>query len=241
MSGSANFVSPFALGNLLAPVDGVTHAAKFEIVLANNSAQIDIASIQQQMGYFQPQSYWIDNSLNDVAITISELVYGWQVVIPAGSSIWNNFPAVANGIFSLTSTGSATATLSFFDFPVLPSEIINNSTSIAPDVAVTNTVNVDIVGGSIITPLTYGDSSVTSTGASQTLVAANANRKYLLVGAPSSAPIWINFAGGTAGPNLTGCFQIQTGGFYESNLAVPSNAVTVYCATAGLIIPCTSG
>lgn len=242
MSGSANFISPYDLGNLLAPVDGNTHAAKFNVSLAGNSANISIASIQQTMGNFQPQSVMVDNSQNTSPLILQELIFGWEIPFPAGTINWINFPAVNNALFVVSSAGSITATVSFFDFPALPFSINNPANQAGQDVNIINTpVPVSITSGSIGGAVTYSDASVTSTGASQELVAANAARKYLLIGAPEASEIWVNFSGGTAGPNLTGCFQIGAGGFYESNIYVPGNEVTVYCATASLVIPCSVG
>jgi hypothetical protein len=243
MSGNiANFISPYSLGNLLAPVDGTTHAAKFNVTLAGGTATIQISSLQQIMGNFQPQSYWIDNSQNEYDLTISEVVYGWETTIPAGQQVWANFPSVQNAIFNLTSTGSITSTVSFFDFPALPQNITDISNASSSAVTIEGQpIQVDIVSGNVSGALTLTDSSVTSTGASQTLVSSNPARKYLMIGAPQTAPVWVNFAGGTASANGSGCMQIQAGGFFESGLVVPGNAVTVFCADTGLTIPCITG
>jgi hypothetical protein len=242
MSNTAYFISPYNLGNLLAPVDGTTHAAKFDVNISNGSVNIPISSIQQTMGNFQPQSCWFDNSENSQNVVISELVYGWQITINAGESRWFNFPSIQNALFVLSSAGSITATVSFFDFPALPDSQINISNSTANEVTIAGQpINVEIVGGSITTPVTGTSGSVVSTGASQVLFAANANRKYLLIGAPQSQPIWVNFIGGAANAGGADCFQIPSGGFYESNVAVLSNEITVFCAVAGQEIPAIQG
>jgi hypothetical protein len=242
MSGTANFISPYALGNLLAPVDGVTNMARFNLVLAGNQAVISISSIQQQMGNFQPQSVIVDNTNNAADIVMVSELTGWQKRIPAGNNLGFNFPSVSNDIFTFTSTGSIAANILFFDFPWLPDATENLTNSVPQTVSISDQpIDVNITGGQITQATLYTDASVTSTGASQTLVAANTGRRYILIGAPSASAIWVNFSGGTAGPNLTGCFEIGAGGFYESNLLVPSNAVTVYCVSSGLIIPCTTG
>lgn len=245
MSGSVNFISPYNLGNLLAPIDGTTHGAKCAVTLAaNQKATLQISSLQQVMGNFQPQSILVDNSGNTFDLKVTELVFGLPLLFPAGSINWINFPAVNNAIFEFSSSGSINANLAFFDFPALPFSTQNSVNSPSANVNITNpSVPVNITNGSVSLSGTvpYNDASVTSTGASQQLVASNNNRKYLLIGAPSSADIWVNFAGGTAGASLTGCFKIAAGGFYESNIYVPSNVVNVFCATNSLIIPCTVG
>lgn len=243
MSGTADFISPYNLGNLLAPVDGTTHGAKCSVTLAaNQTAILNVSSLQQVMGNFQPQSILVNNSGNTFDLIVTELVFGIPMLFPAGSVNWINFPAVNNAIFQFSSSGSINADIALFDFPALPFAVQNLANSGSSNVNVTNaSLPVDIVGGTIFGALAYNDASVTSTGASQQLLAANNARKYVLIGAPASADVWVNFSGGAAGIGLTGCFKIASGGFYESNLYVPSNVVNVYCATASLIIPCTTG
>lgn len=243
MSGTANFISPYDLGNLLAPVDGTTHAAKINVILGTNqNAILNIASLQQVMGAFQPQSIMVDNTANTSPLLITEQVFGYTLTFPAGELNWVNFPAVNNAIFNFSSVGSINAMVAFFDFPALPFNLTNSSNVASSNVNVTNaSLPVDIIGGSIFGAVVYSDASITSSGVSQQLIPANSNRKYLLVGAPSGADIWVNFSGGTAGVGLTGSFKIGAGGFYESNLYVPSNIVTVFCSTANLVIPCTTG
>jgi hypothetical protein len=242
MSGQATFISPYALGNLLAPVDGVTNMARFSLSLAANTAVISIASIQQQMGNFQPQSVIVDNTNNASDIVMVSTLTGWQKRIPAGNNLGFNFPSVQSDIFTFTSSGSITANVLFFDFPWLPDATEDITNSVSPSVTIADQpIDVLIAGGTITGAAPYTDGSITTTGSSQQLVAANPSRKYLLVGAPQTEDIWINFSGGAASIGGTGCFKVSAGGFYESNLIVPSNAVNVFCISSGLTIPCTTG
>ena len=238
MSGTATFISPYNLGNLLAPVNGTTHGVKFNISLAANSCDISIASIRQQIN-LQPQSMWVNNNANVADVLITETIFGWSQIIPAGQSIWFNFPSVPNPNFVFSSAGTVTAAVAFFDFPALPSTINQVTNQTPPSVNIANQpVGVEIFG--LTSATAYADNSVVATGASQALLAANASRKYLLIGAPTAVPVWFNPTGGVAGPQLTGCFQIAAGGSYESGFTVPSNAITVYCSMNGAVIPCTS-
>lgn len=87
----------------------------------------------------------------------------------------------------------------------------------------------------------YSDASVTSTGASQVLLAANTYRLKVIIGVPYGAVLWVNFTGGTAGPNLASCFPIFPGLPYESLDRIPATSITGYCSPAGLLIPITVG
>jgi hypothetical protein len=65
-------------------------------------------------------------------------------------------------------------------------------------------------------------------GASTTLFSSNLSRHYLGFQAPQGSPIWINFLGGAAGPNLPDCAYFPAGAFYESGQFVNRGAITVY-------------
>jgi hypothetical protein len=67
------------------------------------------------------------------------------------------------------------------------------------------------------------------------LFPANTARRYLSIQAPQTAAIWINRLGGAAGPGLADCNNIPAGGWWEAGFA-STGAITVYCATSGLVI-----
>ena len=88
---------------------------------------------------------------------------------------------------------------------------------------------------------TATDVSKTTVAATSTvLIPASAIRFGWTMQAPQSADVWINPAGGAAGVGLTGCFRVPAGTSAGSSKgAVETNAITYWCATAGLIIPAT--
>lgn len=235
----------FNLTNLQAPASGVTHALNLSVTSsAGTPAAFSPANVLDIIGAFQAQAMRVDNSENAVGITISESIFGWKQYVAAGETCTFNFPAIQSPEFSFVAdAGTSTVSVQLFDFPAFAfvNQNPNNAAGLPVAAPSGAPLPVTIEGGNVGGATTYQDASVASTGASQTLVAANASRKYLTVGASVSAPVWINLAGGPAGPNLTGCLQIAAGGFYESNIWVPSNEVNIYCATAGLVIPCVEG
>jgi hypothetical protein len=245
MSGTSTPVL-FNLTNLQAPASGITHTIKV-IVFCSSASPVSNFSPQNYVnsfGSFVAQSMRVDNSANAIGVTISEEIVGWSQYVPAGETLTFNFPAIQDPLFGFSSDGgSVTFNVLLFDFPAFSftSSNPNNASGTPISAPGDAPVPVSIAGGTITQAAPYSDASVESTGASQQLVSANGARKYLLIGAPTTAPVWVNFSGGSAGVGLTGCFQISAGGFYESNLVVPSNAVNVFCVDAGLIIPCTEG
>lgn len=78
--------------------------------------------------------------------------------------------------------------------------------------------------------------SANSTGASQEIMPANQGRRWLLIQAPQTAALWVNLRGGVAAANGADCFHLPAGGTYEAQTFVTASAVTVFCATAALMI-----
>jgi hypothetical protein len=68
-----------------------------------------------------------------------------------------------------------------------------------------------------------------------TLFLANPGRQYLAFQAPQTNAIWVNFLGGTAGPNLPDCVYLAPGTLYESGQYVNRGAITVYSPVAATI------
>jgi hypothetical protein len=83
------------------------------------------------------------------------------------------------------------------------------------------------------------DRSVTSVANASTLLLDKvAYRVGWRCMAPVGADIWINPAGGIAGPSLTGCFLVKAGTIFGSQPDITENGVINYwCATANLVIP----
>ena len=88
------------------------------------------------------------------------------------------------------------------------------------------------------TSYTETDISFTTTGASQVIAAQNIGRQYFYVQCPTglTTGLWINKAGGNAGPNLTGCLFLAAGQSYETGFKAPTGQITAYGA-AGTLCP----
>lgn len=84
--------------------------------------------------------------------------------------------------------------------------------------------------------MNYGmvrDKSITSlTGASQTAIALNGNRLFLLIENSGNANIGVNLTGGTAAIGGTGTITIAAGGSLILDVFCPQNPITVI-GTAG--------
>jgi hypothetical protein len=84
----------------------------------------------------------------------------------------------------------------------------------------------DTLSGGGATGLALTDASIASaSGASQTVAAASATRKALILSNPAATTWWINPSGGTASANCAGCFELPPGAYWSPKPA-PTNAVT---------------
>jgi len=88
---------------------------------------------------------------------------------------------------------------------------------------------------------TFTSRSTTAAAAtSTTLMAANASRAYVIIGAPQSEGIWINPRGGTAGVGLADCFFLNAGQIWEKSSPMDymwRSAITYFAVTGGDEIP----
>jgi hypothetical protein len=87
------------------------------------------------------------------------------------------------------------------------------------------------------TGLSYTDASIASaTGASQTVAAASATRKALIIYNPDTTTWWLNPSGEAASANCAGCVELPPRSYWSPRPA-PINAVTgIGTATAKLSV-----
>jgi hypothetical protein len=90
--------------------------------------------------------------------------------------------------------------------------------------ALANGIQAMPIGGQPVSRTLSNLPAMTSTA----LFSANSARHYMAFQAPQGNSIWVNFLGGTAGPNLPDCVYFPAGSFYESGAYVNRGAIVVY-------------
>lgn len=75
----------------------------------------------------------------------------------------------------------------------------------------------------------------------QLLAAGTSGWTYIGIQAPTTADVWINPRGGTAGVDAADCFRIPSGTLWESKFPAIGGPITYYCATGGLQLNCLYG
>lgn len=148
MSGTNQAQTPvtFALTNLTAPASMTTNAVKLAFVLsAAETISYAMSGAQQTLGNFTAQAMSIDNTDNDSAVTVSEQVFGWSRIIPAGTYRTFQFPGISLPVFNFTSAGGGTIDVSLYDWPAFPDESVNEAIA-SSSVTVVGTAAVAIMG-----------------------------------------------------------------------------------------------
>lgn len=192
MSGTATFQNNYNLANLTAPASGTTHAAKFIVNVSGNTATLQMSGFVQQLGDFQGQAMTVDNSGSALPVTISETRYGWSRIVQAGATQTFQYPAVADQVFTVYCSGTATVPISIYDWPAFPEWASLSGTGSQP-VSVVGTVAVTQSGAWSVSTTNTGTTgtdrggTITTGGTAQTLAAANAARRALVIQNPPTA------------------------------------------------------
>lgn len=82
---------------------------------------------------------------------------------------------------------------------------------------------------------TFTDRTKTTVATTSTqLMAANANRKKLVIQAPQTAGVWLNMVGGVASVAGDGCLFLAAGQMLTSDEFCTTAEIRYFCATASL-------
>lgn len=130
-----NPTGQFKTTNYMVPSNGQTHAIVFQGQFSSAPLLIDWRQYAIDNELFQPQGVFIDNSAGTTSLVITILPIGYKVTCPAGLQVQAQFPAPNGQTATIVGDPANTATVTFVDFPVLPS---GNST------VITNTANVNL-------------------------------------------------------------------------------------------------
>jgi hypothetical protein len=225
--------------NALVPKEG-PRMVPFEVAFPTApSFEIDLTMTVQQRRITVVQSVYMDCSLCDAPVTLQ--VENTFLNIEAAAGTQGYYPLLVPDTpkFIVSSTSMAKCILIFLNVPV-PSTVWNSSGFLTGGPLAPVTPN------SGIRPLAiaqdggaspWTDHSGSTTGASQTIMAAVASgrRYFVRIKAPEAADLWINPTGGTAAVNGAGCFKIPQGALYE-NFPGESvyQAITGFCVTGAL-------
>lgn len=206
-----------------------------------------------QAGYIKTvQCVYIDNSLNNGPVTVSNPQFNQSFTLSAG---WQGYfpciaPFLSGGNFNITSTGTGIANVQFLNVQMGCAQWAATATPVTP--GITQPVSDAILDATVVAgrqnvttkfaQLTSVDRSGTIAVAntSQQLAAANAARQGLEIqniDGVNLEGIWYNPSGGAAVVGGVGCFELAAasspnfpGGFAK---IVTSNQVNIIATTAG--------
>lgn len=187
---------------------------------------------------------FIDNSANNAAFTLFNIVTGQLIYVPANSQAMMSLltPQSTDNIeFTGSSTGGVQVPVIFRNTEPL-SDIIY---AVTPAGVITGAVTVQ---GSL-TQYQYNSvgvpaaaQTITTGGTPQSLFASNVNRKGILIANPASGPsqglgavapesLFINFGGSPVMTGGGGTIEIVPGGYFSPSGAIDSRAIQIIAAT----------
>jgi hypothetical protein len=211
----------FQIFNGLAPRDGQPKALPYTFDFTALATQTLELLLSETTGQFEfVQGIYVDNSLNANSVTFTFPITNQKLVVPANAQ--GCFPVIAPELSRIVATATIGMTV-----PVLLVNIPLPFTQWGPTTL--NVTNVNPAQGTFTPRSTF----IAATGVSQALVAINANRKLLLIEAPSAnaASIFINPTGAASlnAGATPDSFEILPGGYWPpSNVnVITTQAVTV--------------
>lgn len=195
-------------------------AMPFDIALVSGgTTQVDL-TIPTTNGIIPTiQTIFVDNSASSGTLTIQASQTNQVLQVPPLSQAYLPILAPNPPLLTFGAIGGAIAAhIQLMNVPM--------------PIGVWNTVS-PASGSTSVTLISR--SLVTAAAASSPLMAANANRQYVLIKAPELADLWINPIGGVAAVDGIDCVKILKSGFiYESGFKVWNSAITYFCVTGAL-------
>lgn len=219
------------------PLQGIgpkARAASVQVVLGPTWPSVDVTCDSlppgQDLGFMV--SIYADATQSAVPLMVSFGDTGTVYTIDAGSALW--LLAVTGGKrFTVSAPGLAQSTpfqLQILNTLVPPTglqPIVGSVTVTGGGIAVSNP-------GPLAGPAS-DRSAIIPAAANTVLVAANANRKFLMFAMPSTSDGWVNITGGVAAPNLAGSFYLGNAQPWNSGAFVPAGQISVYVTTGGMV------
>ena len=227
----------FALSNLLAPASGTTHAVKFNVTVSNNKALINLPGYLQQIGDFTPQAMIVDNTANNVVVTVGEIGFGWSRIVPAGAYMTFQYPATSQQQITVSSAGAANVSIVLLDFPAFPDASYNPATAAGSLVSIVGTPAVTLTGSALLpAPVSYAASAVASIaigGTAVTVFGIGTIVSGAVITNPSTATemLFIDTVASASLAETGTTFALAAGQSFSFGPA--SGAITANAATAG--------
>ena len=128
---------PFRTTNYMVPSNGQTHAVVYTGTFSATPMLVDWRQYSVDNAFFQPQGVFIDNTNGTTPLVIIILPINYKITCPAGQVMQAQFPAPNGQTCTITGDPVNTATVTFVDFPVLPS---------STQASIFGTVNAQITG-----------------------------------------------------------------------------------------------
>lgn len=176
------------------------------------------------------QGMYVDNTDNDNILNIVCQVTQQEINVPANSQGYFNVLITNPPRFIASTTPAANLEVAIFFYNVpMPSTIWGPGGTLVAGNWLTD-VQLRASPVPVTHPIggAYTNRSIANlSGASETLMAANANRRILIVSNEGATAIAVNLTGGTAALNTAGNVTLASGGSITLDNYPPTSAITI--------------
>lgn len=215
----------YGIANVIIPRGGPkTVPVTMDFTGTDGIFEIDGTVLVQNSKIEYLQTMYVDNNDNANDLTIEMSITNQRIVVPAGSQGYYSMlqPNPPKIIFT-TVAGAFSIFVQFLNVPVQPAVWGGSAASggLTDTQLRASPIEVQNQGGALT------DRSIANlSGASEPLMAANANRHYLLIQNISANNMGINLNGGVAAIGTAGTITLAAGGSLEMNFP-PIGAITI--------------
>lgn len=180
------------------------------------------------------QGVYVDNGENPEQLTLTVKYTRQRLIIPAyGQGYYPVLFSTVPDMTCETVAGAVLVNLHFYNVPIAPASWLANdaSPSGAGDASAANQV-LEIAAldeiGALLTPGAWTNRSIANlSGVSESLMAANANRRHLFIQNIAANSMGVNLAGGTAAIGTAGTITLAAGASLEIWDTPPVGAITI--------------
>lgn len=239
-----NLTPNFPVTNIVIPGEGPrVLACALNFTDTNSIDVFTLLSVYMgQISYIQ--GAYVDNSDNPAQLTLVVKTTQQSITIPAyGQGYYPILFAATPDLTVSTTQAAISVKLHFYNVPIQAQQWLTNDAAPAGAGGLTDAqlrASPVPVSGPLTdtqlraTPLpapiggAWTDRSIANlTGASQSLMAANANRRHLLIQNVAANNMGVNLAGGAAAIGVAGTITITPGGYLEIFDYPPVGAITI--------------
>ena len=225
----ANLSGTIVTPQLTVPLPAIqpgARAASFLVTLGVGATAtlLTWANLPPQQKFGNAATVWVDNTENSQTAVVTFIDTGMSTDIPAGEAVWLvAVTGLQQLMLSSAVTGVTPINVQVLNCLVGPTGV----TPVSGPVTVTNQGPIN--GAPASRSANWG------AAAPHQIIAANPNRRFVLLQFPTTSDGYLNMIGGTAGPTDPDSLYMAPGEKYLSTGYVPTAAYSVWLTNGGTV------